>query len=450
MELHNHQKSARRLPEKRRRGRRVHGPRFTDGLIMKHPNKYLWWGLTACGVIAFSILFFFLIFQADRVAGALAKLMSILRPIIYGVVMAYLLTPVYNRFSRGFAGFLRRWDRHGRLSRPASLAKGAAICVTMLLAALAVGGLLAMVAPQVAVSIKGIVDSLPRNAENLALWIENLLADNPQWEETALGIYDKAVAFVSGWVETDLMPSVEKLVGQVSSGIIGTLSFFMDMIIGIIVTVYVLAGKETFAAQGKKIIYACLGAAKGNLALDNLRFVHKVFGGFIIGKLLDSLIIGIICFVGMSLLNMPYVMLISVIVGVTNIIPFFGPFIGAIPSALILLLADPLKCLYFIIFVFLLQQFDGNILGPKILGDSTGLSSFWVLFAILLFGGVMGFVGMIVGVPTFAVAYALAASLTGRALEKRGLSRSTWDYRGLRHIDEATGEYVRDTREGDA
>ena len=416
---------------------------------MKQQNKYLWWGLTACGVIAFSILFFFLIFQADRVAGALARLMGILRPIIYGVVMAYLLTPVYNRFYRLFLKALRRNDRRGLIRRPVTAAKAGSILVTMLLAVLVVGGLVAMALPQVLSSLVGIAESLPRNAENLSIWIQNLLDDNPHLEQTALELYNRAMAMLSSWVETDLMPNMEKLFTQVSSGIIGTLSFVMDLVIGIIVTVYALAGKETFAAQGKKIIYACLGVPRGNLAMGNFRFVHKVFGGFIIGKLLDSLIIGIICFVGMTLLQMPYVMLISVIVGVTNVIPFFGPFIGASPSALILLLADPVKCLYFIVFVFLLQQFDGNILGPKILGDSTGISSFWVLFAILLFGGVMGFVGMIVGVPTFAVFYALVASLTGRALQKRGLSRSTWDYRGLDRIDEVTGEYIKST-EGEA
>lgn len=409
---------------------------------MKYKNKYLWWGLTACGVIAFSILFFFLIFQMDQVAAGFSDLFGILRPIIYGAVMAYLLNPIYNWFHRYTLGWVRFCDKKHRLHRPTALAKFLAILLTMVLAALVIGGLLAMVIPQTVISVMGIVESLPRNVENLSRWIERLLADNPQWEQAALGLYDGVITLISSWVETDLMPNLERLAGHVSVGIIGTVSFIIDMVIGVIVTIYALSGKENFAAQSKKLIYAVLGRKKGNMAVQNFRFIHKVFGGFINGKLLDSLIIGIICFGGMTLLRMPYAVLISVIVGVTNIIPFFGPFIGAIPSALILLLADPIKCFWFIIFVFVLQQFDGNILGPKILGDSTGLSSFWVLFAILLFGGIFGFVGMVVGVPAFAVLYALFSSIAGRALRNKGLEEETWKYRDLQQIDEVTGEYI--------
>lgn len=189
--------------------------------------------------------------------------------------------------------------------------------------------------------------------------------------------------------------------------LLGTLTFFKNVFIGIIIAIYVLNSKQLFAAQAKKLLYGCLSTRRANIVLDNARFTHRVFGGFINGKLLDSLIIGILCFVGMTALRMPYAMLISVVVGVTNIIPFFGPFIGAIPSGLLILLIDPLKALYFVLFILALQQFDGNILGPKILGDSTGLSSFWVIVCILLAGGLFGFVGMVVGVPLFAVLYSI-------------------------------------------
>ena len=184
-----------------------------------------------------------------------------------------------------------------------------------------------------------------------------------------------------------------------------------------------------------------------NAVLENFRFIHRVFGGFITGKLLDSLIIGLITFVSMSILQLPYVLLISVIIGVTNIIPFFGPFIGAIPSTILIFLVSPLQAVYFVIFIFILQQFDGNILGPKILGDSTGLASFWVMFAILLFGGLFGFAGMVVGVPLFAVIYSTISGLVNRSLRNKHISTDTSAYMTLDHVDAESKEIVPITAE---
>ena len=170
-----------------------------------------------------------------------------------------------------------------------------------------------------------------------------------------------------------------------------------------------LASKERFAGQIKKVIYAVFERDTANITIRNFRFTHRTFIGFLPGKVIDSICIGILCFIGTSIMGTPYPALVSVIIGVTNIIPFFGPFLGAIPSTILIFVVDPmhpLNCVYFVIFVFVLQQFDGNILGPKILGDSTGLTGFWVIFAITLFGGLYGVLGMIVGVPIFAVIYA--------------------------------------------
>ena len=228
-----------------------------------------------------------------------------------------------------------------------------------------------------------------------------------------------------------------------SSGVVLVVRAVFDILIGLIVMVYLLNMKEKLLAQAKMIIYWVFPLKIANKVIEEGRYVHQVFGGFIIGKLLDSLIIGLICFVLLGFANMPYVLLVSVIVGVTNVIPFFGPFIGAIPSAFLILLSDPMKCLYFLIFVLLLQQFDGNILGPKILGDSTGLSSFWVLFSILLFGGLMGFVGMIIGVPTFAVMYRLVTEFTTWRLGKKALSGNLNEYDRLNYIDETEQTYIK-------
>ena len=241
----------------------------------------------------------------------------------------------------------------------------------------------------------------------------------------------------------DLMPNIRSIISGVSSGVFTAINVIKNLLIGIIVMVYLLNMKEKLITQFKMVIYGIFPLRIANKVLEEGRFVHHVFGGFILGKLVDSLIIGLMSFVLLNLMNMPYVLLISVIIGVTNVIPFFGPFIGAIPSAFLILLESPMQCLYFCIFILLLQQFDGNILGPQILGDSTGVSSFWVLFSILLFGGLFGFVGMIIGVPTFAVIYKLITELVSWLLNRRKLSADIGNYENLDHIDEERKTYIK-------
>ena len=194
--------------------------------------------------------------------------------------------------------------------------------------------------------------------------------------------------------------------------------------------------KDTFSAQGKKVIYAIFKREKGNKVLGAIDYIDSVFSGFIYGKIVDSVIIGLICFIFCTIVDMPYATLISVIIGVTNIIPFFGPFIGAIPSAFLVLVESPTMCLVFVVFVIVLQQLDGNIIGPLILGDSTGLSSFWVLFAIMVGGNLFGFPGMVLGVPTFACIYALVTIILRDGLNRNGLSNDTEFFVALRGIDE--------------
>ena len=227
-----------------------------------------------------------------------------------------------------------------------------------------------------------------------------------------------------------------------SNGVLNLVNLAKNLLIGLIVMVYLLNIKETLSAQGKKIIYAVLSIRAANGTVEEFRYIHKVFSGFIIGKLIDSLIIGILCFILMSLFRMPFELLISVIIGVTNVIPFFGPFIGAIPSAVLVFLISPKQCLYFVGLILVLQQFDGNILGPKILGNSTGLSSFWVLFSILLFGGMFGFMGMILAVPVTAVLFDLFAKIQNYYLRKKELSPDTRDYMDLKKIDEKSKTYI--------
>ena len=255
-------------------------------------------------------------------------------------------------------------------------------------------------------------------------------------------VLQKASDAVQKFLENDLLAQVQVYLTSIASGVIYTLKFLLNLVVGIIVSIYVLASQETFAGQAKKIIYAMFKPVRANVIVETVRKSNEIFGGFISGKLLDSAIIGILAYVVLTIMRMPDTILLAVIIGVTNIIPFFGPFIGAIPSFLIVVLQNPLQGVYFLIFIFILQQIDGNIIGPKILGDSTGLSSFWVVFAILVFGGLWGFPGMLLGVPLMAVIYYVAQKLVSYFLRKRGLVDDTGSYIHLMRIDKRTNELV--------
>lgn len=401
---------------------------------------YINWGLTALAVIACSVLFAFALSKVSDIFGVIGMIIKILMPIIYGGVLAYLMLPIYNfTYSLVCKKTVRLFKAQKIRNR---IGKMAATLVSLLLLIFVVSGLFWMIIPQILDSILGFQDSLTVYINNLTLWLSKLLQDNPSLEQAIMPHFNEAVMKFQTWMTTDLVPSIYLIIDRVSTGVINIVTVVKNILIGLIVMIYFLNLKGTLCAQSKKIIYGLFQVKTANRIVNEIRFVHRVFGGFITGKLLDSLIIGILCFFGMRFLNMPYVLLISVIIGVTNVIPFFGPFFGAIPSAFLILLVSPLKCLYFLIFVLVLQQFDGNILGPKILGDSTGLPSFWVLFSILLFGGLFGFVGMIIAVPAFAVIYRLVSNYICRRLKRKNLSPRTDDYRLLDHIDPGAGTFV--------
>lgn len=403
-------------------------------------RTYIYWGVTALAVLLLLVAAVFVVIRWSLVAALGAKIAHILAPVIYGAVFAYLLNPVYNRVQAAVMKLTKDIipDEKGRKRLGGFLGTLASMC---LLVAVVVG-LISMLIPQLISSIRGVMETLPSSINNLEIWLEKILADNPDLEQQVMQHYGAAADYLQNWLTNVVVPNIYRIIGSVSSGVVLVVRAVFDILIGLIVMVYLLNMKEKLLAQAKMIIYGVFPLKIANKVIEEGRYVHQVFGGFIIGKLLDSLIIGLICFVLLGFANMPYVLLVSVIVGVTNVIPFFGPFIGAIPSAFLILLSDPMKCLYFLIFVLLLQQFDGNILGPKILGNATGLSSFWVMFAILLFGGVMGFAGMVIGVPLFAVLYSVLTEKINHLLKKRGLSVDTNDYRGHKRIDPETHAFV--------
>lgn len=408
-------------------------------------KKYIYTGITAVAVIAFCILFWYCIQYWDSVMGMIKKILGIVAPIIYGAVLAYLTSPIYNRVRDGVKKLLAGvWKDEKHVN---GLAKAVGTLASLALVLAIVAGMFQMLIPQLLESLKGIRDSFPQYLQNLYTWIQQVLSDNPDIEEMVINNLQNGVQTFEGWLQNSFtridMNRLADFVTGVSSSVISLLEFVKNWLLGLIVMVYLLNIKDVLIAQAKKIVYSCLNLRWANSVVEEMRLVNQMFGGFIIGKLVDSLIIGIICFVGVSLMKMPFPMLLSVIIGVTNVIPFFGPFIGAIPTGFLVLLVSPIKCLYFLLWILLLQQFDGNILGPKILGNSTGLSSFWVLFSILLFGGLFGFVGMIIAVPAFAVIYDLIAKAVHYSLRRKKLSMTTEDYKDLDHIDEKDRTFIR-------
>lgn len=410
----------------------------------KNYKEYIYIGVTAVSVIAICILFWFSIQHWDLVSAGGRKIVKILSPILCGAVLAYLTAPAYDWIEKAVVSVLGTVIKNEKYT--GAVARLVATAASLGLVILLVAGMIKLMIPQLIESLIGIQDSFPQYVQNVYEWIQHVLKNNPEIENIVLNSFENNLTIFQNWAEKSFtnidMNRIGQIVTGVSSSVISILEFIKNWLIGLIVMVYLLNIKNTLAAQGKKIIYGCLSLRHANLVIEEIRFVNQMFGGFIIGKLVDSLIIGIICFIGVTILNMPFPMLLSVIVGVTNVVPFFGPFIGAIPSAFLVFLVSPIQCVYFLIWILVLQQFDGNILGPKILGNSTGLSSFWVLFSILFFGGLFGFVGMIIAVPTFAVIYDLVARSIHRSLRMRKLPMETDMYRKLDHIDEKTGEMI--------
>ncbi|MDO4546187.1 MAG: AI-2E family transporter, partial [Bacillota bacterium] len=339
----------------------------------------------------------------------------------------YLLCPIYNFTVRGVYGLFNKGRR--KFSRDLTVAKAVGTVVSLLFMFVVVIGILWMIIPGLVDSIANIIDILPASMDSLKLWLDSKLAGFPEarmtFDRWINNFTENAVNFVTETV----LPEYTSIATSVSEGLIGILNIIKNLFVAIIICAYFLNSKDTFAAQMKKIIIATFKEERAQEILAGATFTNKTFGGFINGKLIDSLIIGLICFVVMTIFGWEYSLLISCIIGITNIIPFFGPFIGAIPSALLLLMVDTGQCISFLIFILILQQFDGNILGPKILGDSTGLASFWVLFAVLVGGGLFGFIGMVVGIPIFAVIYAYVSRGINRKLERRGFSTDLSDYK---------------------
>lgn len=386
-------------------------------------KKYNTISLYVLLVITITLLMIITIFKFASVLVVADKIVSVLMPIIWGFIIAYLLNPVMRYCEKTLNKTFFKKKPHRKASRRISVTITAIFFIAVL------GSLIAVIVPEVAKSIKSIFDNLDTNAQNVQSWGQKILEDNPQIYKYINSQFTELTAYLQN-ILGKILPQLTNFTMELSSGVFKVLIAVKDFILGFVVAIYLLLSKETMRAQTKKTFFAIF---KKNTCEKMFNLFHKsdeMFIGFIAGKIIDSFIIGILCFIGVSVLDMPYKILISVIIGVTNIIPFFGPFFGAVPSALLVLLANPEQVLAFVIFVFLLQQFDGNILGPRILGDSTGLPAFWVLFAIFVGGGLFGFIGMVLGVPTFAVIYTVFRTFVENKLKAKNLPVTSSAYVG--------------------
>ncbi len=383
---------------------------------MKNERDFLFrCGLTLFGAAAGAILFFFILFRFSAISDFFGVLLSALQPLIWGIALAYLLMPV----AKGLEKLLKKVPGVKKIARLLSA------LLTIVVAFVVLGVFCAMLLPQLVDSVSGLVQDLPGLVETQIKRLSSYLENNDEAAATVLQMITSAENYLVEWFKNNMLSTITSLASRVLS--IG--SMVINLVVAVIVSIYLLLDRERYLGQLRKLFYAVSHNRTFNTAvMEAAHQTNLIFSGFIRGKLVDSFIVGVICFVGLSLLKMPYTLVISVIVGVTNIIPMFGPFIGAVPSAFLLLLVSPAKCVIFLIFIILLQQVDGNILGPRILGNSTGLSALYVTVAMLIFGKLLGFLGMLIGVPLFATLYYLVKRLAEHSLRRQNLPTATEDY----------------------
>lgn len=392
--------------------------------------KYLKSAATLFIAFALSIVFFFLIFRIDGIKNFIGTIITILMPFIYGAVIAYILRPVCN-FIEEF--LLRLPDNITGNTVFKAVLNPFCVLVSILLGLIVFYMFFAMVIPQIVDCITTLIKNAPDYMKSIQRWFEENLRNNDVLKNYAKDITEYLNSFINDKIQNDVMPNIQAIIGGVSSGVVSLIAVFYNIFMGTVFAVYLLAGRKKLAFQAKLIFNGVVGEKYCESIMEEIKYADRAFSSFINGKLLASLIIGVICFIFTAATNMPYGMLISVIIAFTNMIPFFGPFIGDIPSLLLVVLVSPIKAFYLLVFLIVLQQFEGNILTPKILGNSIGLSGLWILFSIVLFGGLFGFMGMIVGIPLFAVIYDIVKRLVHKCLDKNNKAFMIDEYNKVFH-----------------
>jgi len=354
-------------------------------------------------IVTLLIFFMFLslFLKQGEISSVINHILKIISPFIYGFVLAFLIRPISERIEYALLYICKKLHiKRDSMRMPAVLLAIAFVLTIVIL-------LMSAVIPGLIDSISSLIINLPKDIARFRSWL--VTYDNGEISHEITTTINQAVGtaytYITNMIRDKWLPNIETVASHATSSMSVIMSVLKNFGLGIIIAVYLLTSWEKFGAQIRLIIIAVFNEKYGNWILKELAYSHDMFYGFISGKLLDSFIIGVICFIYTYITHTPYGLLVSVIVGVTNIIPFFGPYIGMIPSAILIFTIDKGLCVLFLLFINILQQIDGNIIGPMILGDKLGISSFWILFAILFFGGYWGLVGMIVGVPLFAVIY---------------------------------------------
>lgn len=391
-------------------------------------KRYLKIGITGAAILASGILCAFVLFKMPVIISVLKGITEILKPFLYGVVFAYLLAPLCNKIEEKLFQIFPKAKTKAR-----RFICFIAIVISLCVAIAVIWLIIMMIIPQVWDSVMKIIQMVPQKLIVVNNWIEHMLENQPELQAYFEEFSSQAESNIDSLLNVDTIQKVQSIINSLSVQLFGVLGVVKNIFLGLLISAYLLGSRKLFGAQAGLILHGVFSDKWAKIIEEEIRYTDKMFNGFLVGKIIDSAIIGLLCFAGTSIMGFEAPAFISVIIGITNIIPFFGPFIGAIPCGLLLLLENPMHCLYFIIFIFVLQQLDGNVIGPKILGNTTGVSSSWVLFAILLFGGMWGVVGMVIGVPLFAVIYDIIRKLVYRGLRKHKRESMITDYEEKYH-----------------
>ena len=373
--------------------------------------------LSAVIVVIVAVLFYFAIQNSF-----FKTIFGILEPLTIGLVIAYLLNPLVSLIEKPFKKLFGKMFKKEKAIF--SFSRGISIFFSLTIAIAVVSFIVYMLIPELVQTISGLIKDMPAMIDKATAWYYKTVDDN----EMLRSIGDNILKGIEDWVkniDTSLIMSTAKFL---TSGVFTAVGTTFDIIVGIIASVYLLFNKETYFAQIKKIMYAFFDNKNVENFIETAKEGHKITSKYIIGVIIDSAIIGVVCFILMVILRMPYQLLVSVIVAATNVIPYFGPFIGAIPSAALILLTDPIKGIYFIIMILILQQIEGNLIAPKVIGDTTGLSPLWVMSAIIIGGGLFGFVGMVIGVPVLATIFFIIRKVSNAKLIKKNMPTASAEY----------------------
>ncbi len=402
-----------------------------QGLNPKYDNNYFKWGLTIFLTFLCCILSVYLVFFNDKFVAQITRINKILAPVYVGLIIAYLFSPLLNSLENKVIypiykkiGFIKEENKkkHSRFI---------SIVIIVIFTVILIYAIIQLTLDRIIPSLLNIVKNLDNYLNNLTLWVDKLLEDNEELNNFIVRDMARFNDDITAWVDTNIKDMTARVIKALSQGFLVFLKKTWNFIIGFIISIYVLWSKEAHVARTKKLVYAFFSRETANALVEAFRYTHRTFIGFFFGKIVDSIIIGLICYIACTLMQIPFTLIVSIIIGVTNIIPFFGPYFGAIPSAILIFSSDPMhpgKAIAFVIFILILQQFDGNFLGPQILSTSTGLTGFWVIFSITLFGGLFGLFGMVIGVPVFAVIYAGVKQISRNKLKKKGYPYKTKDY----------------------